>query len=333
MSEAYYRVESGALGLEENFLSLDDILMSHEKLPVRTETPLPRLGTFFPEWGAGSGPDHALPQGSKLELPLWLVKGLFDNKRRILSVELPKIYQEGWRTVFSADANVVDLHKMGPHFYGYGSQLLHFDSPDALPQVGTGLAGLGFGGRRPTGCDFVGLPPTQVSLLEPRVGQRLTPSRIEGSKLELPLWLVKGLFDNKRRILSVELPKIYQEGWRTVFSADANVVDLHKMGPHFYGYGSQLLHFDSPENADISQSLLRTFIGRFRRIMDSSQNTYNEDTSALVAKLDEMERGLFQTGQKGLNNFQCWEKGQASQITPSNLVQNYKKRKFTDMED
>ncbi|XP_032342329.1 DNA replication complex GINS protein PSF3 isoform X2 [Camelus ferus] len=154
-----------------------------------------------------------------------------------------------------------------------------------------------------------------------------------GSKLELPLWLAKGLFDNKRRILSVELPKIYQEGWRTVFSADANVVDLHKMGPHFYGFGSQLLHFDSPENADISQSLLQTFIGRFRRIMDSSQNAYNEDTSALVARLDEMERGLFQTGQKGLNDFQCWEKGQASQITASNLVQNYKKRKFTDMED
>nr|XP_004663556.2 DNA replication complex GINS protein PSF3 [Jaculus jaculus] len=216
MSEAYFPVASGALGPEENFLSLDDILTSQEKLPVRTETALPRLGAFFVERGAGAEPDSALPQGSKLELPLWLAKGLFDNKRRILSVELPKIYQEGWRTVFSADANVVDLHKMGPHFYGFGSQLLHFDSP---------------------------------------------------------------------------------------------------------------------ENVDISQSLLQTFIGRFRRIMDSSQNAYNEDTSALVSRLDEMERGLFQTGQKGLNDFQCWEKGQASQITASSLVQNYKKRKFTVMED
>lgn len=84
---------------------------------------------------------------------------------------------------------------------------------------------------------------------------------MQGSKLELPLWLAKGLFDHKRRILSVELPKIYQEGWRTVFSADANVVDLHKMGPHFYGFGSQLLHFDSPENADVSQSLLQASAG------------------------------------------------------------------------
>ncbi|XP_040185212.1 DNA replication complex GINS protein PSF3 [Rana temporaria] len=150
----------------------------------------------------------------------------------------------------------------------------------------------------------------------------------EGSKMELPLWLVKGLYDNKRRIISVELPKIYREGWRTVFSADANVVDLHKMAPHYYSFGSQLLNFDSPENTEIAQTLLQTFIGRFRRIMDSSQNAYNEDTSGLVARLDELERLLFRAGQGGLNAFQNWERGQASQIRASSLVQSYKKRKF-----
>lgn len=66
--------------------------------------------------------------------------------------------------------------------------------------------------------------------------------------------------------------------------------------------------------------------------MDSSQNAYNEDTSALVARLDELERALFQAGQKGLNDFQSWEKGQASQITASSLVQNYGKRKFTEVD-
>lgn len=93
----------------------------------------------------------------------------------------------------------------------------------------------------------------------------------QGSKLELPLWLAKGLFDNKRRILSVELPKIYQEGWRTVFSADANVVDLHKLGPHFYAFGSQLLYFDSPENGDISQSLLQASKGSMAQLYLGNQ--------------------------------------------------------------
>ncbi|XP_066493724.1 DNA replication complex GINS protein PSF3 [Tiliqua scincoides] len=154
----------------------------------------------------------------------------------------------------------------------------------------------------------------------------------EGSKLEIPLWLAKGLYDNKRRIISVELPKIYKKSWRTVFTADASVVDLHKLGPYYYGFGSQLLNFDSPENPELAQTILQTFIGRFRRIMDFSQNAYNEDTSALVARLDELERALFQAGQEGLNNFQSWEMGQASQITISSLVQNYKKRKFTDLD-
>lgn len=80
--------------------------------------------------------------------------------------------------------------------------------------------------------------------------------------MELPLWLSKGLYERKRRVLSVEMPKVYREGWRTVFTADPNVVDLHKMGPYYYGLGSQLLHFDSPENPDIAQALLQVSRGK-----------------------------------------------------------------------
>ncbi|XP_074008176.1 DNA replication complex GINS protein PSF3 isoform X2 [Numenius arquata] len=126
MSEAYFPVDPG-LGLEENFLSLDDILMSQEKLPGRAESALPRLAFAL---GQGAGTRDSIPEGSKLEIPLWLAKGLHDSKRRIISVELPKIYKEAWRTVFSADATVVDLHKMGPYYYGFGSQLLNFDNPE-----------------------------------------------------------------------------------------------------------------------------------------------------------------------------------------------------------
>ncbi|KAK7892021.1 hypothetical protein WMY93_023984 [Mugilogobius chulae] len=150
--------------------------------------------------------------------------------------------------------------------------------------------------------------------------------------MELPLWLAKGLYERKRRVLSVELPKVYREGWRTVFTADPNVVDLHKMGPYYYGLGSQMMHFDCPENPEIAQALLQTFIGRFRRTMDSSQNAYNEDTSALVEKLDCLEKALFKSGQSGLNGFQSWEKGQASQLTASSLVLNYRKRKINDVQ-
>lgn len=76
----------------------------------------------------------------------------------------------------------------------------------------------------------------------------------------------------------------------------------------------------------------QTFIGRFRRTMDSSQNAYNEDTSALVERLDCLERSLFKAGQSGLNSFQLWEKGRSSHLTASSLVINYRKRKITDLQ-
>ncbi|KAM9470487.1 DNA replication complex GINS protein PSF3 [Clarias gariepinus] len=208
-TQSYMPVAPG-VGMEENFLSLDDILLSHERLPCRTDTAFPKLG-FLEK----SGDTHDIP---------------------------------------------------------------------------------------------------------------------EGTKMEMPLWLAKGLYERKRRVISVDLPKVYREGWRTVFSADANVVDLHKMGPYFYGLGSQMLHFENAENPEIAQSILQTFIGRFRRTMDSSQNAYNEDTSALLERLDCLERALFRSGQNGLNAFQLWERGRASQLTASSLVTNYRKRKITELQ-
>ncbi|GCC26434.1 DNA replication complex GINS protein PSF3 isoform X7 [Chiloscyllium punctatum] len=178
--------------------------------------------------------------------------------------------------------------------------------------------------------------PCRTLMLLPRLGFLDKSSEAdlipEGTKMELPLWMAKGLCDPKRRIISAGTPKVYQGSWRTIFSADAKVVDLHKLGPYYYAFGTQLLHFNNPENTEIAQTILQTFVTRFRRIMDSSQNAYNEDTSSLVAHLDELERELFQAGQRGLNEFQKWEKGQAEQITTSNLVQSYGKRKFADME-
>ncbi|XP_036391707.1 DNA replication complex GINS protein PSF3 isoform X1 [Megalops cyprinoides] len=154
----------------------------------------------------------------------------------------------------------------------------------------------------------------------------------EGAKMEMPLWLAKGLYERKRRVLSVDPPKTYRQGWRTVLGADPNVVDLHKMGPYFYGMGSQLLHFQGPENPEIAQTVLQTFIGRFRRTMDASQNALDADTSALVAPLDALERALFRAGQAGLAAYQRWEGGASGRIEASGLVLNYRKRKLGELQ-
>lgn len=58
--QSYTPVEPG-VGMEENFLSLDDILLSHERLPIRTECSFPRLG--FLEKSADS---HDIPEVGKV---------------------------------------------------------------------------------------------------------------------------------------------------------------------------------------------------------------------------------------------------------------------------
>ena len=77
-----------------------------------------------------------------------------------------------------------------------------------------------------------------------------------GTKLELPFWLARSLCSRRRHIVSVELPRTYREGYRQVFKADPNVVDLHKLGPYFYGFGSHLLSFQHPESADVANTLV-----------------------------------------------------------------------------
>jgi GINS complex subunit 3 len=78
-----------------------------------------------------------------------------------------------------------------------------------------------------------------------------------GTKLELPYWLARSLCTNRRQIVTVELPKAYRENYRQVFKADPNVVDLHKLGPYFYNFGSHLLAFQHPDSASVAVSMLK----------------------------------------------------------------------------
>ena len=148
-----------------------------------------------------------------------------------------------------------------------------------------------------------------------------------GSKLDLPFWLAKVLCSKRRQIVSVELPKSYRESQRDILSADANVVDLYKLGPYYYSMGVKLLCFDIPGRDDHAKSLLETFLNRFRRIMDHSQHAFQSDTTPLTTRLDETERRLFSAGQRAMAAMEAWERGHCHRITVSNAVLNIRKRK------
>ncbi|XP_076469881.1 DNA replication complex GINS protein PSF3-like [Babylonia areolata] len=154
-----------------------------------------------------------------------------------------------------------------------------------------------------------------------------------GTNLELPFWLARSLCSRRRHIVSVEVPRPYRLSYREVFKADPNVVDLHKLGPYFYQFGSHLLSFQNPDAQEVANSLLKTFQGRFRRIMDSSQNALHQDTSYLTEKLDEGEKKIFKAGQQGLHDFELWERRQTEKLKTSTMVLKHLKRKRAIVED
>ena len=104
-----------------NYFSIEDILASQERIPVTTMQDLPQLGFLDPQ--AFYNTDRTtLTSGTKLELPMWMTKSLKGRGR--LQVELPKTWNLSQRQIIKADPNVVDLHRLGPHFYQTGCHVV-----------------------------------------------------------------------------------------------------------------------------------------------------------------------------------------------------------------
>ncbi|GFN79204.1 DNA replication complex gins protein psf3-like [Plakobranchus ocellatus] len=154
------------------------------------------------------------------------------------------------------------------------------------------------------------------------------PNISVGTKLELPFWLAKYLNRDARGIVAVETPKNYREGYRQILAADPSVVDLHRLGPHFYLFGGKLAILNLPDNQDVLNTLLQTFQGRFRRIMDGAQNALHSDLTSQTDMLDESELNLFAAGQRGLVGFQQWESRESEKLSTSTMVVNQRKRKW-----
>ncbi len=133
----------------------------------------------------------------------------------------------------------------------------------------------------------------------------------EGLKMELPFWLAKKLAtrtSNRLPIVSIDLPSCYNRRHRDILSADANVVDLHGKQPYYYSLGLKLVQCNHLESMDLTQSLLETFLNRFRKIMDHSQNSFQTDTHSMTSRLDETEKGLFKVSQDSANKMEKWGK-------------------------
>mmetsp|Transcript_19582 Transcript_19582/g.46757 ORF Transcript_19582/g.46757 Transcript_19582/m.46757 type:complete len:189 (-) Transcript_19582:1082-1648(-) len=72
-----------------------------------------------------------LQQGSKVEIPFWMVRSLAE--RSMVEVQLPKCYNKRIRDKVQAGAEFVDLRTACPYFYEFGMKLNNLVLEEGLP--------------------------------------------------------------------------------------------------------------------------------------------------------------------------------------------------------
>ncbi|GFY66104.1 DNA replication complex GINS protein PSF3 [Trichonephila inaurata madagascariensis] len=168
----------------------------------------------------------------------------------------------------------------------------------------------------------------KLGFLDPSSGNQ---DLAKGTKLEMPLWMAQAL--HRKRLITMDIPRMYREAYREILNADATVVDLHKIGPYFYHLGLYLSRFAHQDSEEICRMLNQTFRNRFRQLMDTSQNSLEEDATILTANLDRTEVALFNLGHKSLLDLKNWQNRKSQKILTADLVMNHKKRKRAIMDN
>lgn len=149
--------------------------------------------------------------------------------------------------------------------------------------------------------------------------------------------------------------------------ADANCVNLHKLGPNFYRLGQHLSSMNLPESEDIANSIIGTFTQRFHRLVNfalsgnnvggikdskidpvsnlskmgnkSKSNSGSVSTSAgddvstlsdmlaYTNSLDNWEKGLLRVGQSTARQLKRWGNQELTMVKPNEMITNLNKRK------
>ena len=149
-----------------------------------------------------------------------------------------------------------------------------------------------------------------------------------GTKLDLPVWLVKSVYNEKFKFVSIEIPKVYKHVYHEILQADPNVVDLRKLGPYYFDFGVLLVQFEHVISQDIAKLLLWVFKNRFRRTMELSNQTDHRDLVKAIGKLDVTEMDIYKAGQHDALQFIKWQRREFCKLLPSVIVTaNKNKRK------
>lgn len=178
---------------------------------------------------------------------------------------------------------------------------------------------------------------------------------------ELPLWIVKEL--SADQVVSVTIPKGFNHTYREILEADANCVNLNKLGPNFYRFGQHLATMNLPESEDVAKSLIDTYTQRFHRLINfalsgsnvggphdltsssslktskSAASNTKKATSAgddintlpemlsYTNSLDNWEKDLLKVGQSTASQLKRWQNRDLARVKANEMVTNLHKRK------
>lgn len=182
-----------------------------------------------------------------------------------------------------------------------------------------------------------------LEFLSPDSSQDVT----QGSDLLLPFWLAKTLYTYS--MIDIVLPKAYNANFREILDVDADVVDLHRAGPHYYKFGKLLMGLkrEKGNNLDmyteegqrnkfrreegetledkrsIAASLINTFHHRRHKLLEYSTNRSanqdHRDVRLFESRLDNMEKRLFKLGRQQVDEINKW-KSRKIELISNNLI-------------
>ncbi len=154
-----------------------------------------------------------------------------------------------------------------------------------------------------------------------------------GTKLDVPSWLVKAIYNEKFKFVKIEIPKWYTKFHHEIINADPTVVNLKKMGPYYYDFGLLIANLidDESMGRSIAHALLLCYKQRFLSIMNLSNQTDHKDLYNSLSRFDATESEIYKAGQADTIGFLRWQRREFCKLLPSIIVSaNKNKRKRTD---
>ncbi|KAF9951970.1 DNA replication protein [Mortierella alpina] len=141
-----------------------------------------------------------------------------------------------------------------------------------------------------------------------------------GSRIDIPFWLAREIVDHPEGTvpMDIETPEFYGPKVRNGLRAEATVVDLPKLCPNFFRFGTHFLQLI--EDNKLAKVLEEAFKARLQRTMDHTQSGGNSNSTEYLNRLDETERELYKAGMESSASIHQWNQQSFGRIRSASEV-------------